>query len=204
MRERNAFIYVPRFTPESLAQLEDALQSVDFRLYHPDTSAVTAVVREEDIQSETQLIGEYLTVSRDWLTARIRHRTHTSFIWWGPEWRMLFCSIHFDALSDELLFGLEEVADHPLETVVLQSLGTFFWSMVAARNALGMVLDPDGLTEAYDWRAFFQAGVGYAGPLPRLLIIPVSLQMQVTAQLNCVACDRRDGFLIIRPRQDAA
>lgn len=199
MRERNAYIYVPRFTQESLAHLEDALQSVDFRLYHPDTNTVTAVLREEDIQSETQLIGEYLTVSKDWLTARIRHRTPTSFIWWGPEWCTLFCSIHFDALSDELLLGLEEVAGHPLEPVVLKRLETFFWGIAADRNAVGMVLDPDGLTETYDWRAFFQTGAGYSGPLPRLLIIPVSMRMQVSAQMNYVACDQRDGFLVIRP-----
>lgn len=61
------------------------------------------------------------------------------------------------------------------------------------------MLDPDGLTEEYDWRDSFLAGGRFDGPLPRMLVVAEPLVAQIDDELLASGrVERRDGFVVIR------
>lgn len=167
MATRSAFIYEQAKGEFDLTRLCEVLEPLGLTLEHPTKGAVLMLNNE----------GDQISISQVELEARIRRGVDTSFQFWYSEDHDLFARVRRNLSIRIIEFGLEGTNEGE-RTALGGALRKYFDEQAEA--GLGLVFDPDGVIEDYDWDRFFIKGDAlrqevFSAGLPDLLLISHSL-----------------------------
>jgi hypothetical protein len=99
-------------------------------------------------------VGKQVQVVRGELEGRIGRGEDTSFLVWFAWNHDLYCRLREEEGVRALEFGMDGTAE--TERMVLRErLTGYFLSRIAAGPGLGLVFDPDGVAEDYNWDTVF-------------------------------------------------
>lgn len=140
MAERTARLYE---APESpLESLCGDFAGGGLGLLHPRSGHVILLDGE----------GEQVEASKEELEQRIRAGTEVSFQWWLAEDHDVYCRIRVRQGVRILELGMEGCDAAELAAVGSVLERRFLRNMP---KSMGLVFDPEGTTEGYDWDRFF-------------------------------------------------
>ncbi len=142
MAERIAILYEHHDLPSSWESLRSSLLGVGLGLIHPGLDVVITLDDE----------GERVYVSEEELERRVCSDAELRFQWWFAECESVYCRIRVRQAVRIVSLGMEGCEDDQL-----RAIGSALLDRVAAtvEDTIGLVFDPVGFTEDYDWDRFF-------------------------------------------------
>jgi hypothetical protein len=161
MATRLAFVYDRVQDDFDLGVICAILKPLGLTLEHPTQRTVLALSDE----------GDQIPINREQLEAQIRRGLDTSFQFWFAADHDLYARIETQGDVRIIEFGLEGTAEAE-RNALREILVSDFYN----RAGLGLVFDPEGVTEEYDWDRFFVRGETLRrqdlADMPELLLIP--------------------------------
>jgi hypothetical protein len=140
MAERTALLYQMETSENAIDSLSEDFAAVGLSLVHPRSGQVMLLDDE----------GEQVPASKEELRGRIA--SSVSFQWWFAEDHAVYCRIRVSRGVRIIELGLEGC--HPAELAAIGGmLGRRF--MRGTPKSIGLVFDPEGVSEGYDWDRFF-------------------------------------------------
>lgn len=174
MAERNALVYgraAPRF---SFGSLEGMLRSVGLSITHPSTHLVMVL----DDQGDRAALS--LDAFRDLL-----HQSHgASFQWWLADDHDVYCRIR--EVGDVCVVELGMEGCNPAE---IQRIRDALEAQIGLSNeiSIGLVFDPQGVTEDYEWDRFFVHGDRLcASDLPHGFPDVLGVELSAFGRITCL------------------
>lgn len=140
MAERTAFLYEIETSKDLLDSLCEDLAAVGLSLVHPRSGQVMILDPE----------GEQVPVSRQELREHIAQEA--SFQWWFAEDHDVYCRVRVARGVRIIELGMEGCNAAELAAIGGMLAQRF---MRGASASIGLVFDPEGVSEGYDWDRFF-------------------------------------------------
>lgn len=200
MINREAYIYFVSFNVSDLLKLEDKMNLLGFSLYKPNTSLVTSILDEQDIETADQLVGDDIEVTYEWLVDRVQHKTTTVIQWWANDWRDIFFRIRFYDNVAELMFDLGSVANTHLEQAFIDMFTNLFIDALKKHLAIGLVVDMDGNNEGFQWSELFLQELHFLGSMPKVLAIPFQKLGQIITDTKNTKKEINGEFIFFTSR----
>jgi hypothetical protein len=145
MAERKALIYETRGSVDVLESLCRTLGKVGLHLERPGSGHVMVLDRE----------GEQCESSEGGLRRCLSAGGDVSFQWWFEWDHDVYCRVRREECVDVVELGMEGCSENELR-VIGEALCERFVS--GGVMSVGLVFDPCGLSEDYDWDLFFLGG----------------------------------------------
>ena len=145
MAERNALIYGRAWPMFPLVSLEETLRLAGLSIVHPPTQLVMAL----DSQ------GDQFSLSPDDLRHAVSQGNCVSFQWWFTDEHDVYCRIRGVGSVSVVELGMEGCGLAELRSIRSALEGRFGSS---DESSVGLVFDPQGVTEDYEWDRFFVHG----------------------------------------------
>jgi len=142
MAERIALLYELGSAVDMLDSLERTLVPVGLRLTHPSSGRVVLLDDE----------GEPMEVAPEELRLRLLTERDVRFQWWFTGEHDVYCRVRQEGGIRIAALGMEGCSEAELEAI-----GTLLQDRFVSGGAasVGLVFDPQGATEDYDWDRFF-------------------------------------------------
>jgi hypothetical protein len=142
MAVRQAFLYEHHDLPGFWESLRSGFMRVGLGLLPPGSGAVTMLDDE----------GEPVQVPEEAFERRVRSNAELSFQWWFAECEGIHARILVRQSIRIIELGMEGCRQDQL-----RAIGSALMNRVAelAEHTVGLVFDPVGTTEDYDWARFF-------------------------------------------------
>jgi hypothetical protein len=167
MASRSIFIYLG--SALNFRDLREALEPLGYFLVHPSSGEVIQLTMKGSI-----------VVDLNVLEAAVANHMEVSFQFWLAECRDLYARIRTQGELKIIEFGLEGKSEHEREQL-RQALSSFFFG---CGSGIGMVYDPEGLTEDFDWDEFFIAGRSIlALDFPDVLILAEPFEIRMAPRV---------------------
>lgn len=188
MAERNALIYGRAWSTFSLDSLEKTLRLAGLSMVHPSTQLVMALDNQ----------GEQFSLSLDDLRHAIGQEHGVSFQWWFADDHDVYCRIRGVGNISVVELGMEGCDLTELRGVRNALEGQFGQS---DESSMGLVFDPQGVTEDYEWDRFFVRGeqldtAAFSRGFPEVLGVRSCDFARVGHLPSDVVVTARDGLVI--------
>ena len=188
MAERSALIYGQAWPMFSLDALEKMLRLAGLSMVHPSTQLVTGLDRQ----------GEQLSLSPDELRQAVGLGHGVSFQWWFADDHDVYCRIRGVEGISVVELGMEGCDLTELRRI-RSALERGFG--LSDESSVGLVFDPQGVTEDYEWDRFFVRGeqldaAAFSGGFPEVLGVRSFDFARVGPLPSGVVATARDSLVI--------
>jgi hypothetical protein len=177
MATRSAFIYANSQSAVSLPRLLAAVGRVGLTLEDPSSGKVLMLAWD----------GDQVAVGSSEIAGRIEHGEDTSFQMWFAKNHSLYVRAKASPDASVVELGMEGTSEQ--ERITLRAaLEAYFNALAGEGAAMGLIFDPIGLAEDYDWNRFFLMGetlnpAAFPFGLPDPLVLTRSLVGRVSGFL---------------------
>jgi hypothetical protein len=141
-------------------------------------------------------LGASLPATRAGFEEVIQHLGRMTFKVWTQANVDMVCAVNRDSGLWFWTFSIGYVPD------VAEQLATGLLARarsLAEQSAIeGLVVDPDAVTEEYNWEAFFQGTEDYSGVLPDTLLIPKHALGRLDGDVECFAKEELGRSVLLK------
>ena len=175
MRWRWAYLFENTAT-FSMDDLVSDIESAGITLANPDSGRITRLTADGLPLAPTNPdSGNQISSSQAELASLVNSGHDVPFQWWLDSGRDIFCSIH--RISAETLAELYDLGGLSTEEVVrlFEALLAHFLTGVESGSSQGLIFDPKGVNEDFDWKEYFLNPSDRPRSLPEFALLPSTL-----------------------------